>query len=809
MKLAEIAASALRGLLALVLIAAVLAPDAAPAQVFDPTRLLGGGADEPQQSRPSTPLPLPSGDTAPRPEPSAADYGRIAASTPDPMLSATRQGIALFHKRLGALVRELPAAWKDIRTTLSASSPTGRPAYFIGVALFAGLLLVIGRAIAQTFYIYVARRLMLALQRDDRTGYLGKLPVLAYRFFLTAIGVAIAVTVASVVGLVFYQDHEATQITTIVVFVAFAAVALVDTIWRMALAPYLPEYRLPVIGDAEARGLYRWLSAGSTFGIICMAFAYWMQALGLRAEVHTALTILLTGITVLIFLGMIRVHRHTVAGIILAGRPRAEASWITLAAIALWAPVTALYLVITWGDLAFRLVMGIETSPLHLIAPYGIFMVGILVYVVASYLIERVFTRARAMRAINAELDAQRREEEAAETLRLRDRIAGSTDGADSDDDADEAAGGPPADEPPTMVHAPRGGMRTLEDLARRTASLIAIGAVLYGLARYWGGPGVLDETTMLGAAADVLDTLFIGYVVFHAVRIWVDQKIADEGGDEAPAGPGEGEGGGAGASRLATLLPLIRNFMLILIAVATALVLAVEFGINVAPLFAGAGIVGLAIGFGAQTLVRDILSGAFFLLDDAFRKGEYIDVGDVKGTVEKISIRSFQLRHHLGMLHTIPFGEIQFLTNFSRDWVMMKLPLRLTYDTDVEKVRKLVKKLGLRLLEDPEIGPKFIQPVKSQGVIQMDDSAMIVRVKFMTHPGEQWVLRKRVYAEIRELFEREGIKFAHREVTVRLPDMDPDRKLSEGEMQAIGAAARRVSDQVEEEQRVAGTVRE
>ena len=119
------------------------------------------------------------------------------------------------------------------------------------------------------------------------------------------------------------------------------------------------------------------------------------------------------------------------------------------------------------------------------------------------------------------------------------------------------------------------------------------------------------------------------------------------------------------------------------------------------------------------------------------------------------------------------------------------KLPLRLTYDTDVEKVRKLVKKLGLALLEDPEIGEKFIQPVKSQGVIQMDDSAMIVRIKFMTHPGEQWVLRKRIYAEIRELFEREGIKFAHREVTVRIPDLDEKKdELSEDQIRAIGAGA-------------------
>ena len=90
-----------------------------------------------------------------------------------------------------------------------------------------------------------------------------------------------------------------------------------------------------------------------------------------------------------------------------------------------------------------------------------------------------------------------------------------------------------------------------------------------------------------------------------------------------------------------------------------------------------------------------------------------------------------------------MPFGEIQVITNYSRDWVIMKLPLRVTYDTDVEKVRKLIKKLGVELLDDPVIGENFIQPLKSQGVIQMEDSAMIIRVKFMTKPGDQWLVRK------------------------------------------------------------------
>ena len=313
-------------------------------------------------------------------------------------------------------------------------------------------------------------------------------------------------------------------------------------------------------------------------------------------------------------------------------------------------------------------------------------------------------------------------------------------------------------------------------------------------MARIWGGSEVFADGAPLDFLQDVVDKLFIGYVSFHAVRIWLDKRIAAEGGDDLDLVPGD-EGGGSSASRLATLLPLFRSFILLFIIAATALSVAMEVGVNVAPLFAGAGVVGLAIGFGAQTLVRDILSGMFFLLDDAFRKGEYIDVGIVKGTVEKISIRSFQLRHHLGALHTIPFGEITHLTNFSRDWVMMKLPLRLTYDTDVERVRKLVKKLGQKLLEHPTEGAKFVQPLKSQGVIQMEDSAMIVRVKYMTRPGDQWTTRKLVYHELHELFAREGIHFAHKEVTVRIPGMADDRKLTKAEAEAVGAAARSIDE--------------
>lgn len=800
----------------LTLLAATSGSSHAQTQVLDYTTLFGNSDEaEPQQSRPSSPLPstgaqgggaLPATPASPSASageaPSIADYARVADQAPDSRIEQTRQAVRLFRERIRSIVQRLPQAWIDIKTTLAAASPTGQGSYFVGVAVFAGLLIVIGRALAILFAFYIARPLMIAAQRPNPIGFYGKMPVLFYRLLLTIVAVILTMVTAATVGIFFYQDHEATQTTVLVVFSVYSAMLILDTLWRVIIAPYLSEYRLPAMDDVAARRLYTWLSTATSFGVISLGFTYWMRALGLSSEMYTAITVLLTLITVGILIVMLRVHRQTISGVILGGRSRSEASWLSLLAVAIWAPAVSLYLVFTWGDLSFRLIMGIATEPIRLIAPYAIFISGLLVYAVAAYLIERLFSRQRRIDEMNRDAEEARLREEAAADEALKHEImARAGDAADVDGDGDEEGGGGAVEKPAPKPVFRRSGMKTMEDLARRVASLFAIGAVAWGMARFWGGPDVFERIPGLGLLENLIDTLFVGYIIYHAVRIWIDQKIMEEIGDQPEdLLPGEGEGGGAGASRLATLLPLVRNAVLIVILVTIGLLIAMDMGVNVAPLFAGAGILGLAIGFGSQALVRDILSGAFFLADDAFRKGEYIDVGDVKGTVEKISLRSFQLRHHLGMLHTIPFGEIQYLTNFSRDWVMMKLPLRLTYDTDIERVRKLIKKLGIRLMEDPEISHKFIQPLKSQGVIMMDDSAMIVRVKFMTHPGEQWVLRKRVFAEIRELFEAEGIKFAHREVTVRMPDLDEGRQLTSDEKAAVGAAARRAVDQAEED---------
>jgi small-conductance mechanosensitive channel len=237
-------------------------------------------------------------------------------------------------------------------------------------------------------------------------------------------------------------------------------------------------------------------------------------------------------------------------------------------------------------------------------------------------------------------------------------------------------------------------------------------------------------------------------------VRSLVDQRLKQI----APADPHEPAGA---KSRLLTLLPLLRVTTAVLLLVLLVLSSLWALGIEITPLLAGAGVVGLAIGFGAQTLVRDIVSGVFYLIDDAFRIGEYIQSGNFKGQVESFSLRSVRLRHHRGPVFTVPFGALGAIQNMSRDWVIDKLTVGITYDSDIEKARKLVKRVGQELAADPELGRHFLEPLKMQGVEQFGDFAIQVRMKMKTRPGEQFVIRRKAYAMIKKAFDANGIKFA------------------------------------------------
>jgi small-conductance mechanosensitive channel len=323
--------------------------------------------------------------------------------------------------------------------------------------------------------------------------------------------------------------------------------------------------------------------------------------------------------------------------------------------------------------------------------------------------------------------------------------------------------------------HGPKsrsgGARQAFEPVLIRNIRIIVGLLVIVLLAKVWGWDfHNFAAASMSERVADALFEIVITLVLVSAIWGFVKTAISyyapHEGIDVNQMV--EGDAGGTGLSRAQTLLPLFRKFIFITLIVIVTLIILSSLGVSIGPLIAGAGVVGLAIGFGAQTLVKDIISGAFFLADDAFRLGEYIDVGIAKGMVEKISVRSFRLRHHNGPINTIPFSEVQKVMNFSRDWVMMKLEMRVPSDTDLEKLRKVVKKVGQAMMDDPVLGPNFLQPLKSQGVNRMDDDgAFIIRVKFMCKPGEQFVLRREVFRRVQEAFAESGIKFAPKRVMV------------------------------------------
>jgi len=220
--------------------------------------------------------------------------------------------------------------------------------------------------------------------------------------------------------------------------------------------------------------------------------------------------------------------------------------------------------------------------------------------------------------------------------------------------------------------------------------------------------------------------------------------------------------------ARMRTLLPILRNMLFVVIVVIAGMMGLSALGVEIGPLIASAGVVGIAIGFGAQTIVRDVISGIFYLLDDAFRVGEYIQSGNYRGVVESFSLRSVKLRHQNGPLFTVPFGALGAVQNMSRDWAVEKLTVGVTYDTDLDKARKIIKKVGQELAADPELAPGIMQPLKMQGVQAFGDFAIQLRMKMMTRPGDiQYMARRRALAMIKKAFDANGIKFAHPTVQV------------------------------------------
>jgi len=565
-----------------------------------------------------------------------------------------------------------------------------------------------------------------------------------------------AFVLGAVAALLASDLRPSMQVLIASVFAALLFVRLVALVSRFLLAPRAPAMRLAPLGDGPARYGHRLvmiLAAVLAVGLTLREIFVYLDVGDATVALFSQLVFL---IAALIVIGAIW-HRRRAVTDRLKGRadaPPSPGRRLRSQLAELWPLAATLYILTIWALGALQLTAVAVILLVLLLVPLGD---ALLVALIGAC---------------------------------LPKRGGDAASGGEAEADDGGASGRPRH----TYAGAARRAGQVVLLVLGVAAIAAALGVDLVALTGT-GGPGA----RLLGAAVDIVIALLLADLAWQFVRTTVDRKLREAataggpGGSHGHGGEAGGEGGGVAGpgARLQTLLPILRGFVAAVLIVMVAMIVLASLGVNIGPLLAGAGVAGIAIGFGAQALVRDIVSGIFFLVDDAFRIGEYIELDNaLRGTVEGISLRSLKLRHHRGAVHTVPFGEIRSMTNHSRDWVIMKLEFRVPFDTDLALVKKLVKQIGKDMQADPTLGPGLIEPLKSQGVRRWEEFNMVIGVKFTARPGEQWIIRREAYTRVRDVFEAHGIHFASREVSVRVAaDASPQevRTAAAGAAQAAG----------------------
>lgn len=216
---------------------------------------------------------------------------------------------------------------------------------------------------------------------------------------------------------------------------------------------------------------------------------------------------------------------------------------------------------------------------------------------------------------------------------------------------------------------------------------------------------------------------------------------------------------------RTATLESVFYSTVKIVVWIIAVMMIIPEFGVNIGPILAAVGVAGLAFGFGAQYLIRDLIAGLFIILEDQYRKGDSIKVGDIAGTVEEINLRKTVIRDIDGVEHHIPNGEIKITSNRTKLWSRVNLEIGVSYDTDLDKAIGVLNEVGEKMAKDKDWKDVITEAPQTLGVNEFADSAIIIKVSGQTKPGEQWNIARELRKRIKKAFDKEKIEipFPHR----------------------------------------------
>jgi len=297
--------------------------------------------------------------------------------------------------------------------------------------------------------------------------------------------------------------------------------------------------------------------------------------------------------------------------------------------------------------------------------------------------------------------------------------------------------------------------------LRRILKVLLLIASVLLLIEIWIGGSmaWLVGETgrTLVGRLVTIVLVIAGALTLWEVVASVIERLLART----------EDDPDGSRAARLRTLLPLIRNAARLVLGIIVVLTVLSEIGVDIAPLLAGAGIAGVAIGFGAQSLVKDVITGVFILLEDSLAVGDVVEVGGHAGVVEAMTVRTVRLRDLNGNVHVVPFGEITTVLNMTKEFAYALIEAGVAYKEDTDQVVEVLREIAAGMQDDPDFSPSILAPLEVLGLDSFGDSSVNIRVRLKVLPGKQWGVRREFHRRLKYAFDARGIEipFPHRTI--------------------------------------------
>lgn len=303
--------------------------------------------------------------------------------------------------------------------------------------------------------------------------------------------------------------------------------------------------------------------------------------------------------------------------------------------------------------------------------------------------------------------------------------------------------------------------------MVRRIFGWIIVAMALGIIGQAWGIPVAAFVASQAGAliilrAIAIMITIGMVIAIIGTCQFVCDHLLKKK----------KGKNKKEASQKMKTLVPMIRTTINIAAGFIGGIVILDRIGVNTTPILAGAGIVGLAIGFGSQTLVKDLINGLFILFEESIRVGDYVAVGNDEGIVEAVGLRTVKLRDVSGNVHVVPNSSVNSVMNYSKEFSRTVLDVGVAYREDVDEVMDIIKVIGEEMQKDPEYGKNILEPIEVFGLQKFDDSAIVIRARLTTKPLKQWGLKREFNRRIKKAFDQRGIEipFPHRTIYMGEP---------------------------------------